>query len=361
MPSSNALRLDRLRTALRLRHASALLISHLPNVFYLSGFTGENAMLLVEQRRGTLFTDPRFTVQAREECRALRMEVVRGPLAPAIGAYLHRARLKGNVLFENERLTLAQFKDIRRAARGSCSWHAASGMVETLREVKDEDEISRMRDAARLACQVMKHAIRSIGPGITELDLAAEIEYSMRKLGATGPSFETIVASGPRSALPHGRPTTKRLKKRELVVLDLGVILRGYCSDLTRTVHLGRASPKVRNWYRSVLVAQSAARGAVRAGITAGEVDEAARQVLRRERLERYFVHSTGHGVGVEIHERPSLARGQTARLKAGSVITIEPGIYFPGRGGIRIEDDVLVKETGSETLTDLPRELLEI
>jgi Xaa-Pro aminopeptidase len=207
----------------------------------------------------------------------------------------------------------------------------------------------------------MEIAISRVLPGVSEAELAAEIEYDMKKHGAEGPSFETIVASGPRAALPHGRPTAKRFKKRELVVLDLGVILRGYCSDLTRTVHIGRASAEVRRWYGGVLEAQQAARQAVRSGVTAGQVDEAARKVLRRERLDRYFVHSTGHGLGLEVHERPSLGANQTARLKAGSIVTIEPGIYVSGRGGIRIEDDVLVLEKGSETLTSTPRELIEI
>ena len=363
MPRTSTDRLARLQAELRAQRAAGLLVSHLPNVFYLCGFTGENALLLVERRRAVLFTDPRFMVQAREECsgHGIQLEIVRGPLSAAAGAQVRRARVSGTMLFEDDRLTVAQLRELKRAAKGICKWKGARGQVEALREVKDRDEIAGMRQAAQLGCQVMQHAIRSIRPGMTELELAAEIDYRMRKLGASGPSFETIVASGPRAALPHGRPTSKRLKKQELVVLDLGVILRGYCSDLTRTVHLGRASQQVRRWYRAVLLAQLAARQAVREGVQALEVDEAARQVLRRERLERYFIHSTGHGLGIEVHERPGLGRNQTARLKAGSIVTIEPGIYLPGRGGIRIEDDVLVKETGSETLTELPRELVEI
>ena len=354
-------RLTRLRSALRQNRAGAMLVSHLPNVFYLSGFTGENALLLVGRRRVTLFTDPRFTTQARQECAGIGIEIVRGPLAPAVGESLRHAPPAGDVVIEEDRLSVAQYSALRRAARRCCSWRATHGLVEGMREVKDQGEIAGMREAARVGCRVMRHAIECLRPGMTELEVAAEIEFEMRKLGATGPSFETIVASGPRSALPHGRPTSKRLKKKELVVLDLGVILRGYCSDLTRTVHLGRASKEVRRWYQAVLQAQLAARGAVRAGIPAGDVDEAARSVLRREGLERFFIHSTGHGLGIEVHERPSVARNQTGKLRAGSVVTIEPGVYVPGRGGIRIEDDVLVKEAGSETLTGMPRELLEL
>jgi Xaa-Pro aminopeptidase len=363
MPSAHAQRLAQLRARLSENQAAAILVSHLPNVFYLCGFTGENAMLLASRRRATLFTDPRFALQARNECSGAgtAVEIVRGPLPPAVGDHIRRSRPPGAVLFEEERLSVAQAREIKRAAAVSWSWRGVRGMVEALREVKDRHEIDRMRAAAHLGSRVMRHALTCIRPGIAELDLAAEIEYQMKKWGASGPSFETIVASGPRAALPHARPTSKRLKKRELVVLDLGVILHGYCSDLTRTVHLGRASAEVRRWYGAVLAAQSAARQALRAGTEAGQVDEAARQVLRREGLERYFVHSTGHGLGIEVHERPSLGRNQTARLLAGSVVTIEPGVYFPGRGGIRIEDDVLVEEKGSETLTEVPRELLEI
>ncbi len=363
MPRTHLQRLDRVRNVLRSQGARALLVAHLPNVFYLSGFTGESGMLLVQGRRAVLFTDPRFRVQARQECsqQGIKIEIVRGPLPPAVGNCLRQAGSNGILLFEEDRLTVSQLRQLKRAGRAGMVWRGVCGTVEALREVKDSQEVARMRDAARLGSAVMEHAIRCVRPGMTELELAAEIEYQMRKLGASGPSFETIVASGPRGALPHGRPTAKRLKKRELVVLDLGVILRRYSSDLTRTVHIGRAPAAVRGWYQAVLRAQAEAREAVRAGVPAQEVDEAARRVLRREGLERYFVHSTGHGLGIEVHERPSLGRNQKTRLLAGSIVTIEPGVYLPGRGGIRIEDDVLVTETGSETLTDVSRELIEI
>ena len=245
-----------------------------------------------------------------------------------------------------------------------CAAFVAFGLFFQLRvsdEVKDAEELSRLREAARLGSQVMEHAIKTARVGMAENELAAKIEFQMRKLGAEGPSFQTIVASGARAALPHGRASSKRLKEKDLVVLDLGVILRGYCSDLTRTVHVGRASPEVRDWYGAVLEAQTAARKAVRAGIAASEVDGAVRSVLRAANLERYFIHSTGHGLGIEVHERPSLRMNQKAPLKAGSVVTIEPGIYLPGRGGIRIEDDVLVLAGGSETLTSAPRDLIEV
>jgi len=363
MPRNISNRMRRLRAELRQAQASALLVSHRINALYLSGFTGDNGILLVEPERAVLFTDPRFQVQAREECAgsAIRIVITRKSLPQEAGNHLSSHRQAGKVLFEEDKVTVAQLRLARGAAGARWRWKGSRGLVEGLREVKDADEIARMRAAARLGSAVMEHATRCVKAGVSELDLAAEIEYQMRKLGAEGPSFETIVASGPRAALPHGRATSKRLKERELVVLDLGVILRGYCSDLTRTVHVGRASAEVRRWYRAVLDAQTAARQAVRAGVEASQVDEAARAVLRSQDLDRHFIHSTGHGLGLEVHERPSLAQNQKALLKAGSVVTIEPGVYLPGRGGIRIEDDLLVLDGGSETLTSAPRELMEI
>jgi Xaa-Pro aminopeptidase len=207
----------------------------------------------------------------------------------------------------------------------------------------------------------MEKAFKLLRPGIRESEVAAEIEYQMKRQGASGASFETIVASGKRAALPHARPTSKRLKKNELVVLDLGAILGHYCSDMTRTVFLGRAPRRVRDWYRAVNEARAAAVAAVRPGVRCGEVDAAAREVLKKSGLDQYFVHSTGHGLGLEVHEDPRVARGQSIRLEAGNVITIEPGIYVEGVGGIRIEDDIAVRFRGSEVLTRVTRDLIEL
>ena len=207
----------------------------------------------------------------------------------------------------------------------------------------------------------MDETIRLIRPGVTELEIAAEIGYRMRRKGASGESFEAIVAAGPRSALPHARPTGRRIGKNELVVLDLGAILRDYCSDLTRTVYVGRAPARVRRWYQAVLEAQSAARDVLKAGIAVGAVDAAARNVLQHKGLGRYFVHSTGHGIGLENHDDPRIARDKKRLLEAGNVVTLEPGVYVEGVGGIRIEDDALVTHRGAEILTTAPREFLEL
>jgi Xaa-Pro aminopeptidase len=234
-------------------------------------------------------------------------------------------------------------------------------MVESLRMSKDGVEIAQMRKAAILAGEILQHALALLKPGIREFEVGAEIEYQMGKRGTSGPAFETIVAFGKRTALPHARPTAKRLRKNELVVLDLGVILGHYCSDITRTVVVGRASQRIRTWYQAVLKAQTAAIAAVKSGATCGDVDAAARQVLAGHRLDHLFVHSTGHGLGLEVHEDPRVARGQKQRLEPGNVITIEPGVYAEGIGGIRIEDDVAVHADRTEILTRIPRDLIEI
>src|ERR1700722_14675330 len=214
---------------------------------------------------------------------------------------------------------------------------AVGPLVARMREVKDADEIAKMRAAARLGCELFDGMLTYLEAGLA---------------GAEGMSFDTIVASGARSALPHGRATAAKLPKRGFVTLDFGVILDGYSSDMTRTVHMGKAMPGERDVYDSVLEAQEAAVAAVAPGVTAGEVDEAARSVLRRVKLDKYFSHSTGHGVGLEIHEGPRLAAKQTQVLEQGMVITIEPGVYMPGRFGLRIEDMVLVTANGGEVLT---------
>jgi len=207
----------------------------------------------------------------------------------------------------------------------------------------------------------MNGVIPSIKAGMTELDVAAEIEYGIKHEGGSGPSFETIVASGAHSAWAHARPSSKLLRKNELVVLDQGAILRGYCSDMTRTVFLGRSSQKVRHLYDSVLEAQEAAKATIRPGVTAGEVDAAARKALKSRGLAQFFTHSTGHGLGMEVHEIPRLGRGERAILQPGMVVTVEAGVYLEGLGGIRIEDDVVVTPKGAEDLTRAARELLEL
>jgi Xaa-Pro aminopeptidase len=349
-----------LASLLREARLDCLLVSSPANWYYLTGFTGESGALVLSQKGASLVTDGRFTVQSREETSGVRIVLQKSSLFESLGHLLKSAHAR-RVGFDPGQLTVAQLRTVRRVAGSRVQWISAPGKVEAFRMHKDASELLQMRKAAVVAGEVVQAAIRMLKPGIREFEVAAEIEYQMRKRGASGPAFETIVAFGERTALPHARPTPKRLRKNELVVLDLGVILGHYCSDITRTVFLGRASGRIRIWYQAVLEAQTAAIAAVKAGTSCGEVDAAARQVLTGYRLDRLFVHSTGHGLGLEVHEDPRLARGQKRRLEPGNVITIEPGVYAEGIGGIRIEDDVAVHQDRTEVLTRIPRDLIEL
>jgi Xaa-Pro aminopeptidase len=343
--------------------ADGLLVTHLPNVFYLCGFTGSNAALLVFPGEMHLFTDGRYTLQAQQEAPAARVHIGRQAAVAQAGKLIALRKRRGllRLGFDPAHLSQAEWTGLKAAAGEGVRWKPLAGLVESLREIKSPGELEAMRRAAKLGSQVMEEVISLVRPGVSELELAAEADYRMRRKGAAGPAFDTIVASGVRSALPHARPTEKCLQKNELVVLDLGAILRHYCSDLTRTVYLGRAPGRVRRWYRAVEEAQRAALQALQPGQPAGKVDRAARRVLERCRLGRFFTHSTGHGLGTEVHESPRLGRGQKQEIRVGNVVTLEPGIYVEGVGGIRIEDDVAVHASGPEVLTSAPSGLLEL
>ncbi len=356
--------LDRRRQSLTSSFSDAkidsLVITSPVNWFYLTGFTGESGALIVSRKGSALITDGRFMVQGRGETSGIRLIQQKGSVVESVGQFLKDSRSR-RVGFDAAQVTVGQMQSLRRATGAHVRWVATLGKVERLRMRKDAAELAQMRRAAILAGDVMQSAIGLLKPGIREFEVAAEIEYQMRKSGASRPAFETIVAFGDRAALPHARPTAKRLGKNELVVLDLGVILAHYCSDITRTVFVGRAPKRIRMWYQAVLEAQRAAIAAVKNGAACGDVDGAARQVLAGYRLDHLFVHSTGHGLGLEVHEDPRVARGQKKRLEPGNVITIEPGVYSAGVGGIRIEDDVAVHADRTEVLTRAPRDLIEI
>ena len=358
-------RIGALRRKLTRAGLSGLLVTHLPDLRYLSGFTGSSAALGLTSRAARLFTDGRYKVQAAEEVEAARIEIVSG--APAVAAMQWLAAQPGaaTVGFDPAWTTVAELARWKAAlpARLRRTFLTAlpAPMVETLRRVKDEDELSLMIEAALIGCRLFDHILTFIRPGLREIEVAAELEHQARLMGAEAMSFESIVASGVRSALPHGRATSAPLPRRGFLTLDFGIILGGYCSDMTRTVYLGKPRSQERNAYNAVLEAQQAAVAAVSSGVTCGEVDEAARAVLRREGLAEAFSHSTGHGVGLEIHEPPRIGAGQSTRLMPGMVITIEPGVYLAGRFGIRIEDMVVVTPTGGQVLTPAPKALIEL
>ena len=362
MQSQKRRRMQRVRSRMGELGLDGLLLSHLPNVRYLCGFTGSSGLLLVLGESGVLVTDGRYRTQAKEEVEGARIRITRGDALGALGAAIPSG--KGLRLgYEKNRVCVASLERLRSAVGGAprVRWKGVEGIVEGFRAVKDAEELDALRASAKLGSALFEEVLPLVRPGIRELELAAAMEYRMKLAGAEGPAFETIVAFGERSALPHARPTERRLGKNELVLLDWGAILRGYCSDLSRTVFVGRAPAEVRRRYRAVLEAQQAALACIRPGSTGQQVDAEARGLLRGARLARYFTHSTGHGLGLEIHEEPRLARGQNQQLVAGNVVTVEPGIYVEGVGGIRIEDDVLVTTRGPEVLTSAPREFLQI
>lgn len=340
-----------------------LLVTHLPDVRYLCGFTGSNAALVLAGGRSVLFTDGRYTAQAKAEASGTRVVIAKKPALLAACEWIEAAGVK-RCGFDAAQTTVAALEAMRKAVSAKVRrgiFQPVGPLVAALREVKDEQEIAAMQKAALLGCQLFDGMLSYMQLGLTEVAVAAELEHAARLAGAEAMSFETIVASGKRSALPHGRATQARLPKRGFVTLDFGVVVDGYCSDMTRTVHIGKSLPGEREVYDAVLEAQEAGVAKIAPGVTASEVDEAARSVLRRAGLDKYFSHSTGHGVGLEIHEGPRLATKQTQVLQQGMVVTVEPGVYMPGKFGVRIEDMVLVTAAGGEVLTPSVKAWIEL
>jgi Xaa-Pro aminopeptidase len=357
----------RLQNALLLHRLDALLVTHIPNILYLCGFTGSAGALLVTKAGIVFFTDGRYTAQARAEVKAAKIVIAsKAPLATAaewLSAHQQRGRraLPSKVGIEGEHMTVAARSLLASILPSTFRLRPAPPLVEKARMVKDEEEIGCIRSAVILGASLFDRALEVIRPGVREAEVAAEMEFAARKAGAQQMSFTTIIASGERSALPHGRASQAAIPGEAFVVCDFGVILSGYCSDMTRTIYVGRPSAEARGVYQAVKQAQQAAVDAVRPGISVGEVDRAARKSLQKSGLAKYFTHSTGHGVGLEIHEAPRVAAGQTEILQPGMVITIEPGVYVPGQWGVRIEDMVVVTEHGCEVLTPTSKELVAI
>ncbi len=358
-------RIGQLRRRMTRAGLPALLVTHLPDVRYLCGFTGSNAALAVTRRAVRFFTDGRYIAQAAQEVKGTRVEIVSGGAATAAVQWLAVQPKVDGTAYDPMHTTVADFDRLKAALptrlRRVFFTPLPAPLVETLRMTKDADELALMREAALLGCRLFEHILTVIRPGLAEFEVAAELEYQARLLGAEGMSFETIVASGVRSSMPHGKASSARLPRKGFLTLDFGIIREGYCSDMTRTVFLGKPGAEERRVYQAVLEAQQAGVATVGPGASCGEVDEAARSVLRKAGLAEAFTHSTGHGVGLEIHEPPRVGAGQTFRLRAGMVITIEPGVYLDGRFGVRIEDMVAVTQTAAEVLTPAPTALIEL
>jgi len=357
-------RQKQLRERLATSRFDLLLISHLPNIRYLCGFTGSAGFLVVRESGSVFFTDVRYDTQARQEVEGAKVVIARKAPLAALADWIaaQRQRPKSFVVgIECDHLTVAERDRLHDLLPSAVRIKCGSPAVERARMIKDADELSLIRASVGLGASLFDRALEVLRPGATETDVAAEMELMARRSGAEGMSFPTIIASGARSALPHGRATNQAIKPGGFVVCDFGVILTGYCSDQTRTVWVGSVPREARRAYDAVREAQQAAVDAVKPGVSTGAIDAAARKVLRKAGLGGYFTHSTGHGVGLEIHESPRVADGQKEVLKPGMVITIEPGVYFPGKWGVRIEDMVAVTASGCEVLTPTGKDFLAV
>lgn len=358
-------RLTRLRDGLPSAGADAVVVTHLPNIRYLTGFVGTAGALVVAPAAATLLVDFRYATAAA----ALPVVLGGGPIEVSIAegnlddAIVAAVRRIGGVRvgIEAAFLTVSRFNRLSRGLDAG-TIVPTERMVESLRIVKDESEIGTLREAGRRLSVIARDLRRFLTPGRTERQIAGDIEAALRAAGFERPAFETIVASGANSALPHARPTVRPVQNGEGAVLDFGGVYDGYCVDLTRTLHVGERPAPLRRIFDAVAEARAAAIAAVRPGVRASDVDAAARDVLERHGLGAAFGHGTGHGLGLEIHEEPRVTKRGTAQpdsiVEAGMVFTIEPGAYVPGVGGVRIEDDVLVTGDGAELLTDVPIDL---
>ncbi|MUL84422.1 MULTISPECIES: Xaa-Pro peptidase family protein [unclassified Mycolicibacterium] len=353
-------RRDRLRCRLADSGLDAMLVTDLVNVHYLSGFTGSNAALLIlaEDTTPVLATDGRYRTQAAQQ--APDAEVV---IERACGAHLAGRAARAGALrlgFESHVVTVDAYTALKKAAGDAVEWVRAAGTVEALREIKDAGEIAMLR----LACEAADAALAGLlergglRPGRTERQVRNELEALMLNHGADGPSFETIVATGPNSAIPHHRPTDAVLAAGDFVKIDFGALVAGYHSDMTRTFVLGPAAQWQRDIYDLVATAQQAGRDALAPGVSLSAVDAASRQVIADAGYGENFGHGLGHGVGLQIHEAPGINAAAAGTLLAGSAVTVEPGVYLPDRGGVRIEDTLVVGEAAPDLLTRFPKEL---
>jgi Xaa-Pro aminopeptidase len=337
----------------------ALLVSSPASVRYLTGYSGSNGLVLLTPSDAHFFTDPRYAIEASRNI-TCKVHVARRPLIDEAAGVIKRKKLK-KIGFEPAWMRVEEFQRLEKHLPPGATLVPTSGLVEELRMVKSPEEIARIRRSVQLNSEAYARTMRGVRPGLQEREIAAELDYQMHRLGAETTAFETIVAAGARSALPHAHPSAHRLEVNELLLIDMGACLNGYMSDMTRVCFTGVPPKRVNQLYKAVAEAQLAALDAVRPGASTIQVDGAARAVLARHGLEKEFVHSTGHGLGLEIHEGPKIAKKQKTKLKAGMVITIEPGAYIEGFGGVRIEDTVLVTDGGCEVLTPTSKEFVNL
>ncbi|MDP4118152.1 MAG: Xaa-Pro peptidase family protein [Bacillota bacterium] len=350
------MKLKKLKAMMESMEIDAMLITYANNIYYLSGFKGTAGTLFVTGEQTYLITDFRYITQAKEqaaECEII--DIAAG--APSIYQELVKKHNIKSVGFERDHITYTEFVKYSELFKGM-KLLATEGMVEQMRIVKTANELEYIEKACDIADEAFECVFTKIKAGMSELEIAAMLEYEMKRRGATGTSFETIVASGVRSAMPHGTAGTKLLEKGDFAVMDFGCIYAGYCSDITRTVAIGSVSDKQRDVYEKLLDVQSACLGKVSAGTECKEVDRYSRNMLGQWELDSFFGHSLGHGVGLDIHESPNLSPNSPYLLEKNMVVTVEPGVYIEGEFGIRIEDTVAVTENGARRLTKSSKEL---
>lgn len=362
MAERRAARIAALASDLEAARLDAILLTGLANVRYLTGFSGSSALVVVTARKEVvLVTDFRYQTQVADEVGSLaRVSIESQSLWSGLWQLLPQYPHVEVVGFESAHIL---HRDFQRLLEGGLrwQWRPTSEVVETLRERKDADEVAHIADAAGIAVRALERTLAGVRPGLTELEVAGLLEHALRDEGSESFPFETIVASGPRAALPHARASARAVERGDLLLIDFGAQSGGYCADVTRTVVVGRADDRQREIYGVVAGANAAASAGVRAGMRGREADAIARGYIEQRGYGELFGHSLGHGLGLEVHEAPRLARAAEASLPVGCVVTIEPGVYEAGWGGVRVEDDVHLTADGPVVLTHFTRELLEI
>lgn len=351
-------KLEKLRAAIKNYSVDALLITNNFNIRYMTGFTGTSGVAFVTQEEALFITDFRYVEQAEKEVAPNGFRVVKhdGIIPKEVSKQVELHNVK-SVAFEKDAMVYALYEQYKQAL--NVDFVPVSGVIEKIRLIKTPEEINIIKVACEIADQAFSHILTFIKPGITELDVSNELEFFMRKQGATSSSFDIIVASGLRSALPHGVATSKVIEKGDFVTLDFGALYNGYISDITRTIAVGQPSDKLVEMYNVVLESQKLAVDKVGPNMTGIEADAIARDYLKSKGYGEAFGHSTGHGIGLEVHEGPGLSFRSETVLEPNMVVTIEPGVYLPGIGGVRIEDDIVITKAGNEVLTHSPKELI--
>lgn len=349
-------RLDKLRKGMKEKGLEALLITSPYNLRYVSNFTGTTGLSVITLNKAYFVTDFRYTQQVAKQ--AIGFEIIQnmGPIYDEVGKIVSRDNLK-NIGFEENFVTFNTYARLKELI--SAELVPVSGLVEELREVKDEDEIAAIKKACEIADSAYQYILGEVKVGMSEIEVANKLDFHMRNKGAVGVSFDTIVASGIRSSMPHGVASEKLIEQGDMITLDFGCYYNGYVSDMTRTFAIGDPGQKLKDIYQLVLDAQLMVTEAAKPGVTGIELDAVARDYFAKRGYEAAFGHSTGHGIGLEIHEGPNVSRLSDKAFVPGNVITNEPGLYFADLGGVRIEDDLLITETGNEILVRSPKDLI--